>query len=34
MGGITWSNGFDFCPNFLRSLAENETKTNLICVVE
>jgi len=20
-GGITWDNGFDFCPNYLRELA-------------
>lgn len=20
LGGITWENGFDFCPNFLREL--------------
>jgi len=21
-GGITWSNGFDFCPNFLREITD------------
>jgi len=21
-GGITWPNGYDFCPNFLREIAE------------
>ncbi len=21
LGGITWNNGFDFCPNYLRELA-------------
>jgi len=21
-GGITWDNGYDFCPNFLRELSE------------
>jgi len=22
-GGITWDNGFDFCPNYLRELSNN-----------
>ncbi len=22
-GGITWNNGFDFCPNYLRAIAES-----------
>lgn len=24
-GGISWDNGFDFCPNFLRELAREST---------
>jgi len=24
-GGITWENGFDFCPNYLRELIEIQT---------
>lgn len=23
-GGITWENGFDFCPNYLRELTKEE----------
>ena len=23
-GGITWENGFDFCPNYLRELANEQ----------
>jgi hypothetical protein len=23
-GGITWENGFDFCPNYLRELTEKQ----------
>ena len=23
-GGITWSNGFDFCPNFLREYLQSQ----------
>jgi len=23
-GGITWNNGFDFCPNYLRELADKQ----------
>jgi hypothetical protein len=22
LGGISWENGFDFCPNFLREISE------------
>ncbi len=22
LGGISWENGFDFCPNFLRKISE------------
>jgi len=22
-GGISWENGFDFCPNYLREIVEN-----------
>jgi len=25
-GGITWSNGFDFCPVFLRQVVNSERK--------
>ena len=24
LGGISWENGFDFCPNFLREIAEKQ----------
>ena len=24
-GGITWDNGFDFCPNYLRELSNQQT---------
>ncbi len=23
-GGISWSNGFDFCPNYLREIVNNQ----------
>lgn len=23
-GGVAWENGFDFCPNFLREIAEKQ----------
>ena len=23
-GGIVWENGFDFCPNYLREISENQ----------
>jgi len=23
-GGITWENGFDFCPNYLRELSDKQ----------
>ncbi len=23
-GGITWDNGFDFCPNYLREISNNK----------
>jgi len=25
-GGVTWNNGFDFCPVFLRQIAVNSNK--------
>ena len=27
-GGISWENGFDFCPNYLRELSENTPTPN------
>ena len=28
-GGITWENGFDFCPNYLRELADKAYLSDL-----
>ncbi len=27
-GGVVWENGFDFCPNFLREIAETNDQKN------
>jgi len=28
-GGITWENGFDFCPNFLRELTNKTVSSDI-----
>jgi len=28
-GGITWENGFDFCPNYLREISNNQIDKNI-----
>ncbi|MEI7723787.1 MAG: DUF2442 domain-containing protein [Bacteroidota bacterium] len=27
-GGISWNNGYDFCPNYLRELSLKQTENN------
>jgi len=29
-GGITWENGFDFCPNYLREIIEKQKDFQIV----
>lgn len=29
-GGLAWPNGFDICPNFLRTLVDKNTAENVV----